>query len=85
MIALRNMSKQHIPRRFDRYIIGHGQSMSDQGVRWGCPGMQVVADGLVNRLPGGDFHIAALGLRNEALLAVGTVRGGGMLPVLSRL
>ena len=62
------------------YVTQHIQSVFRQGVKWGCPGVQIDAGGFVSGRPGGDFYVAALGRHNEVLLAVGTVEGSGLLP-----
>lgn len=82
MVTLRNRSGKHDPGDSELYVTRHIQSVLSSGASWRCPGVQVVADGLVGGQPGGDFYIAAPGPRNEVAISVGSVTSGGLLATL---
>lgn len=67
------------------YVTQHVQSVFRPGAKWRCPGVQIDAGGFISGRPGGDFYIAALGPHNEVSLAVGTVKGSGLLPALCKV
>lgn len=66
------------------YVTQHVQSVFRPGAKWRCPGVQIDAGGLISGRPGGDFYIAALGPHNEVSIAVGTVKGDGLLPTMCK-
>jgi hypothetical protein len=66
------------------YVTQHVQSVFRPGAKWRCPGVQIDAAGFISGRPGGNFYIAALGPHHEVSLAVGTVKGSGLLPTLCK-
>ena len=80
----RDAAVSRVADSYELYVTQHVQSVFRPGAKWRCPGVQIDAAGFISGRPGGDFYIAALGPHNEVSLAVGTVKGSGLLPTLCK-